>query len=132
MVRLDAMLGCSNPVVGLAMLGTSACICHSGALCRVQTCCICYSQEVGIHPLVPAETLQSTPLDNAVALLPLAEVASVNGAGVELPSCSTRMAVTVDGTESDEQIAALKVRVQLSCRWCDGCACGAARVSGHT
>ncbi len=68
------------------------------------------TQEVGIHPLVPAETLRSTPLDNAVALLPLAEVASANGAGVELPPCSTRMAVTVDGTESDEQIAALKVR----------------------
>ncbi len=65
---------------------------------------------MGIHPLVPAETLRSTPLDNAVALLPLAAVASANGAGVELPSCSTRMAVTVDGTESDEQIAALKVR----------------------
>ena len=71
--------------------------------------CPCRMQEVGIHPLVPAETLRSSPLDNAVALLPLADVASANGAGVELPPCSTRMAVTVDGTESDEQIAALKV-----------------------
>ena len=77
-----------------------------------------HTQEVGIHPLVPAETLRSTPLDNAVALLPLAEVASANGAGVDLPSCSTRMAVTIDGTESDEQIAALKVRRDLWC--CDG------------
>ena len=66
-------------------------------------------QEVGIHAIVPAQALQETPLDNAVALMPLSEVAAANGAGVELPSCSTRLAVTVDGTESDEQIAALKV-----------------------
>ena len=77
-------------------------------------------QEVGIHPIVPAQTLQSTPLDNAVALLPLSEVAAANGAGVELPSCSTRMAITVDGTEPEEQIAALKVltllRETIRCR----------------
>ena len=71
-------------------------------------------QEVGIHPVVPAEMLRATPLDNAVALLPLSDVAAANGAGVELPSCSTRMAVTVDGTESDEQIAALKVKFRSS------------------
>jgi hypothetical protein len=73
------------------------------------TLCGFIAQEVGILPIVPAQTLQSTPLDNAVALLPLSEVAAANGAGVELPSCSTRLAITVDGTESEEQIAALKV-----------------------
>lgn len=61
-------------------------------------------QEVGVHPIVPVDVLEATPLENAVALLPLSDLADL-----KLPSSATRYAVTVDGTESDEQIASLKV-----------------------
>ena len=71
-------------------------------------------QEVGVHTIVPAAVLEATPLQNAVALLSLSVVAAAaSNGGLKLPSSATRLAVTVDGTESEEQIALLKVRLRL-------------------
>lgn len=67
-----------------------------------------------MHAIVPAAVLEATPLPNAVALLPLSAVAAAaSNGGLKLPSSATRLAVTVDGTESEEQIAVLKVRCRL-------------------
>lgn len=59
--------------------------------------------------MAPADALAQDPLPHAVAVQPLAEVAtaSQNG-GHSLPSGVTRFAVTIDGTESEEQVASLK------------------------
>jgi len=66
-------------------------------------------QEVGVHVLVPAETLAANPLPDSVAIMQLAVAASAARAGgVTLPQGAKRLAVFVDGTESDEDIAALK------------------------
>ena len=62
-----------------------------------------------MHAIVPADVLEATPLENAVALLPLSALAVASNGGLKLPSSATRVAVTVDGTESEEQIAELKV-----------------------
>jgi len=62
--------------------------------------------EVGVHPVVPAAMLAATPLPGAVALYPLAEVAA--GPPAALPGGAGRYAVTIDGTEPDAVLAALK------------------------
>lgn len=66
-------------------------------------------QEVGVHVMAPASVLAQDPLPHAVAVQPLREVAtaSQNG-GHSLPSIVTRFAVTIDGTESEEEVASLK------------------------
>jgi hypothetical protein len=68
------------------------------------------AQDVGVFVIAPAAALAAEPLEHAVALLSLAEAAEQQAAGgVRLPAGAGRLAVSVDGTESDEQIAALKV-----------------------
>ena len=62
-------------------------------------------QEVGVGVLVPAAELAERPVPNAIAVFPLADVASGNA---KLPGGAIRMAVTVRGDETDEQLAALK------------------------
>lgn len=63
-------------------------------------------QEVGVHVLAPLAALQANPMPGAVALLSLRE--AVAGAAQQLPEGAKRFAVAVDGTESSEEIAALK------------------------
>ena len=71
---------------------------------------ICCVQEVGVHLIVPAEELKAKPWKNAVAIFPLKDAADLKPSkDSELPGGAGRFAVTVDGTESEEQIAALKV-----------------------
>ncbi|KAH7624269.1 hypothetical protein Ndes2526B_g01534 [Nannochloris sp. 'desiccata'] len=66
-------------------------------------------QEVGVHVLAPAEVLASDPLPDAVAVMQLAVAASAHRAGgVKLPSGAARLAVFVDGSESDADLATLK------------------------
>lgn len=66
-------------------------------------------QEVGIHVMAPIAELAKDPLPHSVAIQPLREMAtaSQNG-GHSLPEGAGRFVVTVDGTESEEQIQALK------------------------
>ena len=67
-------------------------------------------QDAGVFPIVPAEVLRQNPLEHAVALMPLAEVASAQKSGsLKLPEGAGRMAIHVDGTESDEELACLQV-----------------------
>jgi (E)-4-hydroxy-3-methylbut-2-enyl-diphosphate synthase len=66
-------------------------------------------QEVGVHVLAPAEVLKSEPTPDAVAIMQLAVAASAQReGGVQLPAGAARLAVFVDGTESDADLAALK------------------------
>lgn len=62
-------------------------------------------QEVGVHVMAPASVLAANPLPGAVALMPLRQALS---SAAQLPAGVERLAVTVDGTESEEEIAALK------------------------
>lgn len=71
-------------------------------------------QEVGVHLIVPAEELAAKPWKNAVALYSLREAAKNQpGRQSSLPGGAGRFAVTVDGTESEEECASLKVAFQL-------------------
>ena len=75
---------------------------------------LCMLQDAGVFTLVPAEVLRLSPLQHAVALMPLAEVAAAHrDSGVRLPEGAGRLAVRVDGTESDEDLACLKVCICL-------------------
>eukprot|EP00887_Chlorella_sp_A99_P004201 scaffold15.g4201.t1 len=66
-------------------------------------------QEVGVHVLAPAEELAANPLADAVAVMQLAVAASAHRAGgLRLPEGAARLAVFVDGNESDADLAALK------------------------
>ena len=67
------------------------------------------TQEVGVHVMAPAAALAADPIPHAVAVQPLREVAtaSQNG-GHSLPSGAGRFAVTIDGTESEEEVRSLK------------------------
>ncbi|CAK0779583.1 hypothetical protein CVIRNUC_004810 [Coccomyxa viridis] len=66
-------------------------------------------QEVGVHVIAPAQALQTDLLPHAVALLPLREAASaIRSGGVSLPEGAGRFVVSVDGTESEEDVTALK------------------------
>ena len=66
-------------------------------------------QGVGVHVMAPASVLAEDPLPHAVAVQPLREVATArqNG-GHSLPAGADRFAVTIDGTESEEEVASLK------------------------
>jgi len=59
-------------------------------------------QEVGVHVIAPAAALAAAPLPGAVALVPLRDAL----AGRELPEGAARVAVEIDGTETEEQIGA--------------------------
>ncbi|GBF87360.1 hypothetical protein Rsub_00071 [Raphidocelis subcapitata] len=59
-------------------------------------------QEIGVHVISPAAALAASPLPGAVALVPLREAA----AGAELPEGAARLALEIDGTETDAQLAA--------------------------
>lgn len=66
-------------------------------------------QEVTVHVIVPAAELAKDPLPGAVTLHTLREALAAHKAGgVKLPQGSTRLAVEVDGTETEEEISALK------------------------
>ena len=64
--------------------------------------------------MAPAEELRQNPFKNAVAILPLREAVELEQSGQAVqPEHSGRFAVTVDGTESEEDIAKLKVHPSL-------------------
>lgn len=66
-------------------------------------------QEVGVHVLAPAEALAAAPLPGAVAVMQLAVAASAYRAGsLTLPEGAARLALFVDGNESDADLAAVK------------------------
>mmetsp|Transcript_33440 Transcript_33440/g.60236 ORF Transcript_33440/g.60236 Transcript_33440/m.60236 type:complete len:749 (-) Transcript_33440:619-2865(-) len=61
--------------------------------------------EVGTGVIVPAKELEENPLENAVALVSLTEAVESNG---KLPEGAIRLAVEIDGNESDDVIAKVK------------------------
>lgn len=61
--------------------------------------------EVSMGVIVPVEKLEEDPLQNAVALIDLEEAVARGG---KLPKGAIRMAVTVNGKESEETIAAIR------------------------
>lgn len=72
-------------------------------------------QEVGVHIIAPAEELRRNPMKNAVALLSLREAAQLASEGqTAMPEGAARLAVTVDGRETEQEVAALKVRLLYS------------------
>ena len=62
--------------------------------------------EVGVHPVVSAAALAASPLPGAVALFSLAEAVAAGGAPA-LPGGAGRFVVSIDGTESDADLASL-------------------------
>jgi len=60
---------------------------------------------VGVGVIAPAAELAANPLPNAIALFSLSEVAK---GGIKMPEGAIRMAVSVGGDESDDELAALK------------------------
>ena len=78
--------------------------CHARVLCPAP-------QEVGVHVIAPAAALRADPLPGAVAAFTLREAAAALGAGgVALPEGAGRFVVAVDGTESEAEVASLRVR----------------------
>eukprot|EP00522_Entomoneis_paludosa_P011388 CAMPEP_0172451102 /NCGR_PEP_ID=MMETSP1065-20121228/9259_1 /TAXON_ID=265537 /ORGANISM="Amphiprora paludosa, Strain CCMP125" /LENGTH=751 /DNA_ID=CAMNT_0013203005 /DNA_START=90 /DNA_END=2345 /DNA_ORIENTATION=- len=61
--------------------------------------------EVSVGVIVPVEELEKDPLPNAVALMTLEQASAKNG---ELPEGAIRFAVSLDGTESEEDLAKIK------------------------
>ena len=61
--------------------------------------------DVSTGVIVPAAELEKDPLPNAVALMTLPEAISKSGA---LPEGAVRLALELDGLETDEQLNALK------------------------
>lgn len=61
--------------------------------------------EVGTGVIVPAEELEKNPLENAVALISLAEAVKSD---VKIPEGAVRLAVEIDGSEDDADIAKIK------------------------
>ena len=64
-----------------------------------------------MHVIAPAGELQHNTLPYAVALLPLREAVAAQRSpqGLQLPEGARRLVVSIDGTESDEEIAGLQV-----------------------
>jgi hypothetical protein len=60
--------------------------------------------QVGVGVISPADELAAAPVPNAIALFALKEVAK----GVSMPEGAIRMAVTVGGDETDEEMETLK------------------------
>ncbi len=67
---------------------------------------LAFLQEVGVHVIAPLAALVKDPLPNAVAVVSLRDYAAK---GVTLPEGAARFAITVDGTESEAEVEALKV-----------------------
>ena len=65
-------------------------------------------QEVGVHVLAGVATLSKDPLPHAVAIVPLRDAVKAAGARPQLPEGCQRMVVTIDGTESDEELASVQ------------------------
>ncbi len=62
-----------------------------------------------MHVMAPANVLAEDPLPQAVAVQPLREVATASrNGGHSLPPGAGRFAVTIDGTETEEEVASLK------------------------
>mmetsp|Transcript_29746 Transcript_29746/g.45089 ORF Transcript_29746/g.45089 Transcript_29746/m.45089 type:complete len:752 (-) Transcript_29746:303-2558(-) len=61
--------------------------------------------EVSMGVIVPAEELEKDPLPNAVALMNLPDAIERKG---ELPTGAIRLAISVDGTEDEETVSAIK------------------------
>mmetsp|Transcript_745 Transcript_745/g.2261 ORF Transcript_745/g.2261 Transcript_745/m.2261 type:complete len:737 (+) Transcript_745:186-2396(+) len=61
--------------------------------------------ESGVHSIVPLATLQQTPLPGAVAAIDLRDAL---GGAPPLPEGTTRFVITVDGTETADEIRSLK------------------------
>lgn len=64
-----------------------------------------------MHTIAPIDALRATPLPKAVAAIDLADAAA---ACKDLPEGTTRFAVSVSGTESEEQLLGLRVCHALS------------------
>ncbi|KAG2452668.1 hypothetical protein HYH02_002901 [Chlamydomonas schloesseri] len=62
-------------------------------------------QEVTTHVIAPIDALAKDPLPGAIALVPLKQAAA---GPVKLPEGSTRMAVQIDGTETEAELGAIK------------------------
>ncbi|WIA43938.1 hypothetical protein OEZ86_010335 [Tetradesmus obliquus] len=62
-------------------------------------------QEVGVHVLAPAAALAANPLPGAVAVMTLAEALAAGG---KAPAGASRLTLSLNGTESDDQLAAIK------------------------
>ena len=84
---------------------------------------------MGVHVIAPLEELARNPFPHAVAMVPLRDaVAAGSNGGLHLPEGVGRMVVLIDGTESDEEVDALKVRLNACEQPCDAqaCRCGEA------
>mmetsp|Transcript_1851 Transcript_1851/g.2853 ORF Transcript_1851/g.2853 Transcript_1851/m.2853 type:complete len:750 (+) Transcript_1851:58-2307(+) len=62
-------------------------------------------QDVNVGVIVPAESLEKDPLQNAVALMNIEDAIATNG---KLPEGAIRAAITVTGNEDEDTIAAIK------------------------
>lgn len=65
--------------------------------------------QVTVHVIVPAAELAKDPLPGAVTLHTLREaIAAHKAGGIKLPEGSTRLAISIDGTETEQEIAMVK------------------------
>lgn len=62
-----------------------------------------------MHAIVPIDALRATPLPKAVAAIDLADAPSTSQ---DLPQGTTRYAVSINGTETEEQLLTLKVLIR--------------------
>ncbi len=60
-----------------------------------------------MHAIAPIDVLRATPLPQAVAAIDLADAPT---ASKDLPEGTTRYAVSISGTETEEMLLTLKVR----------------------
>jgi (E)-4-hydroxy-3-methylbut-2-enyl-diphosphate synthase len=65
-------------------------------------------QEVGVNIMTPAETLKSNPLEGVIPIMQLKVAADTFKAAGKVDGAGDHFAVFVDGTETDEQLCALK------------------------
>lgn len=65
-------------------------------------------QEVGVNIMTPAETLKSNPFEGAIPVMQLKVAADAFKASGKVDGAGDHFAVFVDGTETDEQLCALK------------------------
>ena len=67
-------------------------------------------QEIGVGVLAPVDALAKTPVANAIAM-----VAAKDAATATIPDCAARVAVVIDGTESEEEIVAALATDPVMC-----------------
>ena len=65
-------------------------------------------QEVGVNIMAPAEPLKNTPFEGAIPIMQLKVAADAFKSSGKVEGAGDHFAVFVDGTETDEQLAALK------------------------